>query len=161
MIHFWILTVFITFSYFGNTINNIWHLFQTYALICIYIYVLGLHDILHAIVMRISSVKTVLWLAVNLLQLFSNGAAFNTQSRSSRTSYAIHAQNHRCIACDSEREIAELVRELRLCVLNAAPFENNWSKFTANHRTVFTEEIRMTIACNISCSPNMCICRNI
>ncbi len=67
---------------------------------------LGLHDILHAIVMRISSVKTVLWLAVNLLQLFLNGAAFNTQSRSSRTSYAIHAQNHRCIACDSEREIA-------------------------------------------------------
>ncbi len=50
---------------------------------------LGLHDILHAIVMRISSVKTVLWLAVNFLQLFSNGAAFNTQSRSSLTSYAI------------------------------------------------------------------------
>ncbi len=30
----------------------------------------GLHDLLHAIVMRISSVKTVLWLAVNLHQLF-------------------------------------------------------------------------------------------
>ncbi len=44
---------------------------------------LGLHDILHAIVMRISSVKTVLWLAVNLHQLFSDGAAFNTLSRSS------------------------------------------------------------------------------
>ncbi len=30
----------------------------------------GLHDLLHAIVMRISSIKTVLWLAVNLHQLF-------------------------------------------------------------------------------------------
>ncbi len=46
----------------------------------------GLHDILHAIVMCISSVKTVLWLAVNL---FSNGVAFNTQSHRSPTSYAI------------------------------------------------------------------------
>ncbi len=51
--------------------------------------ILGLHDILHAIVMRISSVKTVLWLAINLHHLFSNGAAFNTQSRKSLTSYAI------------------------------------------------------------------------
>ncbi len=67
---------------------------------------LGLHDILHAIVMRISSVKTVLWLVVNLHHLFSNGAAFNTQSRSSLTSYAIRAQNRRWIACDSERDIA-------------------------------------------------------
>ncbi len=37
----------------------------------------GLHNILHAIVKRISSVKTVLWLAVNLHHLFSDGAAFN------------------------------------------------------------------------------------
>ncbi len=50
--------------------------------------VLGLGDILHAICMRISSVKPVPWLAVNLHHLFSNGAAFNTQSRSSQTSYA-------------------------------------------------------------------------
>ncbi len=49
---------------------------------------LGLGDILHAIVMRISSVKPVPWLALNLHHLFSNGAAFNTQSRSSQTSYA-------------------------------------------------------------------------
>ncbi len=48
---------------------------------------IGLHDILHAIVMRISSVKTVLWLAVNLHHLFSNGAAFNTQSRRSHAKY--------------------------------------------------------------------------
>ncbi len=49
----------------------------------------GLHDILHATVMRISSVKMVLWLAKNLHQLFSNDTPFNTQSRSSLTSYAI------------------------------------------------------------------------
>jgi len=114
---------------------------------------LGLHDILHAIVMRISSVKAVLWLAVNLLQLFSNGAAFNTQSRSSLTSYAISRSLSHAMHLWFWAWIASLVRELRLCVLNAAPFENSWSKFTANHRTVFTEEIRMTIACNISCSP--------
>ncbi len=35
---------------------------------------LGLGDISHAICMRISSVKPVPWLAVNLHQLFSNGA---------------------------------------------------------------------------------------
>ncbi len=40
-----------------------------------------------------------------------------------------------------------------LCVLNAAPFESRWWRFTANHRTVFTDEMRMTIACKISCSP--------
>ncbi len=39
---------------------------------------LGLHNILHVIFMRISSVKAVLWLAVNLHQMFSNGAAFNS-----------------------------------------------------------------------------------
>ncbi len=49
----------------------------------------GLHDILHAIVVRISSVKTVLSLAVNLHHLLSDGAAFNTQSCRSLTSYAI------------------------------------------------------------------------
>ncbi len=49
--------------------------------------VVGLGDISHAICMRISSVKPVSWLAVN--HLFSNGAAFNTQSRKSLTSYAI------------------------------------------------------------------------
>ncbi len=65
-----------------------------------------LHDILHVIVMCISSVKTVLWLAVNLHHLFSNGAAFNTQSCSSLTSYTIRAQNRRWIACDSECDIA-------------------------------------------------------
>ncbi len=60
----------------------------------------GLGDISHAIVMRISSVKPVPWLAVNLHHLFSNGAAFNTQSRSSLTSYAIsrsESQMNRCL----------------------------------------------------------------
>ncbi len=69
----------------------------------------GLHDILHATVMRISSVKTVLWLAKNLHQLFSNDTPFNTQSRISLTNYANRAQNRRWIACDSEREIYSCV----------------------------------------------------
>ncbi len=42
----------------------------------------GMGDILHAICMRISSVKPVPWLALNLHHLFSDGAVFNTQSRS-------------------------------------------------------------------------------
>ncbi len=52
-------------------------------------YILGLGDISHAILMCISSVKPVPWLAVNLHHLLSDGAAFNTQSRSSLTSYTI------------------------------------------------------------------------
>ncbi len=47
---------------------------------------IGLGDNSHVICMRISSVKPVPWLAVNLHQVFSNGAAFNTQSCSSLTS---------------------------------------------------------------------------
>ncbi len=39
--------------------------------------------------MRILAVKPISWLAVNLHHLFSDGAAVNTQSRSSLTSYAI------------------------------------------------------------------------
>ncbi len=62
------------------------------------LFLLGLHDILHAICMRITSVKPVPWLAVNLHHLFSNGAVFNTQSRRSLTSYAYIAFN---IACDT------------------------------------------------------------
>ncbi len=54
--------------------------------------------------------------------------------------------------CDSERELRSLSINYG-SVLNAAPFENNWWRFTANHRTVFTDKMRMTIACNISCSP--------
>ncbi len=53
----------------------------------------GLHDISHAIVMRISSVKPVTWLVINLHHMHSDGATFNTQSRSSLTSYAIRAHN--------------------------------------------------------------------
>ncbi len=55
------------------------------------------------------------------------------------------------IACDSERE--KLVSDLWLCVLNAAPSESRWWRFTAKQRTIFTDEMR-TIACNISCSPS-------
>ncbi len=81
--------------------------------------------------MRISSVKPVPWLVVNLHHLFSDGAAFNTQSRRSLTSDAIShslSQLNRLRYCD----IASLVSDLRLCVLNAAPFENRWWRLTAN-----------------------------
>ncbi len=37
------------------------------------------------------------------------------------------------------------VSELRLCVLTAAPFENRWWRFTANHRAGFTDEMRMRL----------------
>ncbi len=89
--------------------------------------VVGLHDILNAIITRIS------------VKLF----------RSSLTSYAIHAQNR-----DIERNIALLASELQLCVLNAAPFENRLWRFINNHRTGFTDEMRITIAFNISCRPS-------
>ncbi len=71
----------------------------------------GLHDILHVIVMCISSVKPVLWLVLNLHHMLSNpvdGAEVNTQSRSSLTSYAIRAHNHRWIAFDNERDVRSL-----------------------------------------------------
>ncbi len=51
-------------------------------------HLVGLHDISHAIVMRISSVKLVIWLVIKLCHVHSDGA-FNTQSRSSLSSYAI------------------------------------------------------------------------
>ncbi len=50
---------------------------------------LGLGHISNDMIMRISSVKPVPWLALNLHHLFSNRAAVNTQSRRSLTSYAI------------------------------------------------------------------------
>ncbi len=52
------------------------------------------------------------------------GAAFNTQSRSSPTSYAISRSISQAIHLRFIVRIALLVGELRLCVLNAAPFEN-------------------------------------
>ncbi len=45
--------------------------------------------------------------------------------------------NHRRIGFDYECNIAYLVSELQLCVLTAAPSENSWWRFTANHRTGF------------------------
>ncbi len=71
------------------------YIYYTRVYICMYM--LGLGDIAHAILMRISSVKPVPWLAVNLHHLFSNGAAFNTQSRRSLTSYAISRSESKAI----------------------------------------------------------------
>ncbi len=56
--------------------------------VCVHVCKIGLCNELHAILMRISSVKPVLWLAVNLHHMLSNGAAVKTQSCSSLTSYA-------------------------------------------------------------------------
>ncbi len=56
------------------------------------------------------------WLGVNLHHLFSNGVAFNTQSRRSLTSDAISRSYRRRLNCDNERDIASLVSDLRLCV---------------------------------------------
>ncbi len=48
-----------------------------------------------------------------------------------------------------------LVSDLRLCVLNAAPFENRWWRLTANQETGFTDEMRMHIAWDISPNPTI------
>ncbi len=48
------------------------------------------------------------WLAVNLHHLFSNGAAFNTRSRRSRTSDAISRSYRRRFICDNESDFAWL-----------------------------------------------------
>ncbi len=115
---------------------------------------LGLGDISHAICMRISSVKPIPWLEVNLHHLFSNGAAFNTQSRRSLTSDAISLSLSQMNHLQYKRDIASLVSDLQLRVLNAAPFENRWWRFTANQGTGFTDEMRMHIAWDISPSPS-------
>ncbi len=49
------------------------------------------------------------------------------------------------IECDSSAILNAIlnISELRLCVLTATPFENRWWRFTANHRTGFTDEMRM------------------
>ncbi len=69
------------------------------------------------------------------------------------TSDAISRSYRRRFNCDNERDIASLVSDLRLCVLNASPFENRWWRFTANQGTGFTDEMRMHIAWDISPSP--------
>ncbi len=56
-----------------------------------------------------------------------------------------HVQYRRWIAFDYEHDISWLVSEL--CVLTAAPFESRWWRFSANHRTSFTDEMRMRIIC--------------
>ncbi len=99
---------------------------------------LGLGDISHAILMRISSVKPVLWLVVNLHHLFSDGAAFNTRSRRSLTSHAISRSYRMRFISDYERDFAWLVSKLRLRVLNAAPSERYaWESHEIYHPALF------------------------
>ncbi len=98
---------------------------------------LGLHDILHAIVMRISSVKTVLWLAIHLLQLFSNGAAFNTQSRSSnqiksnQITFIVTSPQHKCLGEWNSYERAPDSAEKQQTI-------NLWTDSAKNNNRQFT-----------------------
>ncbi len=91
----------------------------------------------------------VLWWAVNLHHLLSDEAAFNAQSPRSLISYAISRPLSHAILIENLHSLLVIW----LCVFNAAPFENSWWRFTANQRTVFTDEMRITIAGKISCSP--------
>ncbi len=59
---------------------------------------------------------------------------------------AISRSYRRRFICDYESDIVSLVSDLRLRVLNAAPFENRWWRLTANQGTGFTDEMRMHIA---------------
>ncbi len=52
-----------------------------------------------------------------------------------------------CVACQWT---------MALCI-KCRSIENRWWRFSANNRTVFTDEMRMTIACKISCSPSIYI----
>ncbi len=73
--------------------------------------------------MRISSVKPAPWLALNLHHLLSDGAAVNTQSRSSLTSYA----DITFIIADESHSIMNVISRS----LTAAPSESRWWRFTA------------------------------
>ncbi len=68
-------------------------------------YTVGLHDISHAIVMRISSVKPVLWFVINLHHLFSN---LMHRAVVHREATQYHVQYRRPFICDSERELHSL-----------------------------------------------------
>ncbi len=76
--------------------------------------------------MRVSSVKPVLWWSINLHYLFSNGVVFNTQSRSSRTSYEISRSKSQAI--------------------------HRWGD---GDLLIIAEMALLTISWNILCSPNV------
>ncbi len=43
---------------------------------------------------------------------------------------------------------SSIVLTVLICVLTAPPFESSWWRFTANHATGFTDEMRLNIACD-------------
>ncbi len=90
-----------------------------------------------------------------LLPLCQQFIAFSHVTGSKTMQYHVH--NRMRFISDSERDFAWLVSELWLRVLNAAPSENRWWRFTANQRTGFTDEMCMRIAWDISPSPNVSI----
>ncbi len=52
-----------------------------------------------------------------------------------------------------------MILNVILCsLLNAAPSESTWWRFTTNNRTGFTDEMCMTIVCDLSCSPKWNAC---
>ncbi len=73
--------------------------------------------------------------------------------------YIAHASNRATHTRTEPRQANRTVRVFfhvpchPYCVLNAAPFENRWWRFSANQGTGFTDEMRMHIACNISPIP--------
>ncbi len=75
--------------------------------------------------MRISSIKSFSWLAVNRHHLLSNGAVITTQRQARQ--YRIH--NRRRFVCDYERD--------------TAPSESRRWRFTANQETDFTDEMHI------------------
>ncbi len=85
---------------------------------------------------RISSVKPVLWLVVNLHHVLSDGAALIHRAVDHRQAMQHRIYNHR-------QYIAVISRSL--CI-KYAPSESRWWRFTTNHRTGFTDEMHMIIA---------------
>ncbi len=105
--------------------------------------------------MRISSVKPVPWLAVNLHHLFSNGAAFNTRSRSSLTSDAISRSLSQMNRLRYERDIASLVSSVAFVNENYDEISSSTNLYhvTKTRRNVNACHVTMTI---IKCIMQYC-----
>ncbi len=90
--------------------------------------------------MRISSVKSFSWLAVNRHHLLSNGAAIITQRQARQ--YLIH--NRGDSSAIMNVILPSLSVKLRLfLVVIAAPSESRRWRFTANQETDFTDEMHI------------------
>ncbi len=71
----------------------------------------------------------------------------------SEASSVISSNEMRIIKCDSSAILNAILRsDLWPCVLNGAPSESTRWRFTTNHRTGFTDDMCVIIACDLSCS---------